>query len=53
MPLESSEQVSAPRGLELETLARLASRAGGDISALCATDFVDPQWRAEPFLYRC
>ncbi|ATH77648.1 hydrolase [Vreelandella venusta] len=51
--LESSEQVSTPRGLELETLARLASRAGGDISALCATDFVDPQWRAEPFLYRC
>ncbi len=53
VPLEVSEQVSTPRGLELETLARLASRAGGDISALCATDFVDPQWRTEPFLYRC
>jgi len=39
--------------VHLATLARLAARAGGDVSALCASDYVEPQWRAEPFLYRC
>ncbi|WP_422102791.1 metal-dependent hydrolase [Vreelandella sp.] len=53
VPVETSEEVRSARGLHLATLARLAARAGGDISALCASDYIEPQWRVEPFLYRC
>ncbi|PCF96812.1 metal-dependent hydrolase [Vreelandella nigrificans] len=52
-PVEISEQIETTRDLRLETLSRLAARATGDISALCASDFIEPRWRAEPFLYRC
>ncbi len=53
VPVAVSEEVDSPRGLHMATLARLAARAGGDVLALCASDYVEPQWRAEPFLYRC
>ncbi|MFC7369676.1 MULTISPECIES: metal-dependent hydrolase [Vreelandella] len=52
-PVETSEQLEASRDLRLETLSRLAARATGDTTALCASDFIESQWRAEPFLYRC
>nr|WP_298059629.1 metal-dependent hydrolase [uncultured Halomonas sp.] len=52
-PVETSEQLETSRNLRLETLSRLASRAAGDTSALCASDFVAPEWRAERVVYRC
>lgn len=52
-PVETSEQLETSRDLRMETLSRLASRAAGDVTALCASDFIEPQWRAEPFLYHC
>lgn len=52
-PLAVSEQVESTRGIQLETLSRLASRATGNTSALCASDFVPPEWRAERIVYRC
>ncbi|MFB9866632.1 metal-dependent hydrolase [Vreelandella sulfidaeris] len=53
VPLAVSEQVQTTRGLHLETLSRLAARAAGDTSALCASDYVAQQWRAERVVYRC
>lgn len=52
-PVETSEQIDNSQDLRLETLSRLAARATGDTTALCASDFIESQWRAEPFLYRC
>ena len=52
-PLAVSEQLSSTRGIQLETLSRLAARAAGNTSALCASDFVAHEWRAERFVYRC
>lgn len=53
IPVDVSEQVEAARGLQLDTLSRLASRASGNVTALCASDFVSPHWRVKPFQYRC
>ncbi|MGO3058590.1 MAG: metal-dependent hydrolase [Halomonas sp.] len=53
IPVASSEGVVATNGLSLATLSRLAARASGNVSALCASDFVASHWRAERFLYRC
>lgn len=52
-PLETSEGVYSPRGIRIETLARLAARAVGNTAALCASDFVQQEWRAEDTLNRC
>ncbi|MBT2773468.1 metal-dependent hydrolase [Halomonas sp. ISL-60] len=52
-PLAVSEQVESTRAIQMETLSRLASRATGNTSALCASDFVPPEWRAEHVVYRC
>lgn len=52
-PLAVSEQLSSNRGIQLETLSRLAERAIGNTSALCASDFVAHEWRTERFVYRC
>lgn len=52
-PVETSEQLETSRDLRLETLSRLASRATGDITALCASDFVAPEWRGKQVVYRC
>lgn len=48
-----SEQISSSRGLESQTLLRLAARAAGNTSALCASDFVAPTWQAERAFKRC
>lgn len=53
VPLAVSEQVQSTRGIHIETLSRLAARAAGNISALCASDFVAQQWRAESVIYHC
>jgi len=53
VPLAVSEQVQNTRGIHIETLSRLAARAAGNTSALCASDFVAQQWRAERVIYRC
>ncbi|WP_249976832.1 metal-dependent hydrolase [Vreelandella olivaria] len=53
VPVETSELIGNTRELRLSTLSSLAARATGDMLALCARDFVPPQWRVEPFLYRC
>jgi inner membrane protein len=53
VPLAVSEQVQSMRELQMETLSRLASRAAGNTSALCASDFVAPEWRAEGDVDRC
>lgn len=52
-PLTVSEQVQSTRGIHMTTLSRLAARAAGKTSALCASDFVAQQWRAERIVYRC
>lgn len=52
-PVEISEEVDTSRGLRFATLSRLAVRATGNVNALCASDFIEPHWRVEPFLYRC
>ena len=52
-PLAASEALPSTRNLRIETLARLAARASGDISALCASDFVEEEWRAERTIYHC
>ncbi|AIA74963.1 hydrolase [Halomonas campaniensis] len=52
-PVEISEEVDTSRGLRFATLSRLAVRATGNVTALCASDFIEPHWRVEPFLYRC
>ncbi|TVP52214.1 MAG: metal-dependent hydrolase [Halomonas sp.] len=52
-PLETTEEVDSPRDIRIETLARLAARAAGDTAALCASDFVQQEWRAEETLNRC
>ncbi|NVF13420.1 metal-dependent hydrolase [Vreelandella maris] len=53
VPLAVSEQVESSRGLHMTTLSRLAARAAGNTSALCASDFVAQEWRAERVIYRC
>ncbi|RUR39541.1 metal-dependent hydrolase [Vreelandella populi] len=53
VPVARSEAVEAPRGISLATLSRLAERATGDVTALCASDFVASHWRVERFVYRC
>jgi len=53
VPLAVSEQVESTRGLNMATLSRLAARAAGNTSALCASDFVAQEWRAERVVYRC
>jgi len=45
--------VESSRGIQMTTLSRLAARAAGNTSALCARDFVAQQWRAERVIYRC
>ncbi|WGI25952.1 metal-dependent hydrolase [Halomonas alkaliantarctica] len=52
-PLAVSEQLESTRGIQMETLSRLAARAAGNTSALCASDFVAHEWRAERVIYRC
>lgn len=52
-PVDISEELDTSRGLQLTTLSRLAARATGNVTALCASDFIEPQWRAAPFLYHC
>ncbi|HSP31595.1 MAG TPA: metal-dependent hydrolase [Halomonas sp.] len=52
-PLAVSEQVESTRGIHMATLSRLAARAAGNTSALCASDFVEEKWRAERVVYRC
>ncbi|ASK19954.1 MULTISPECIES: metal-dependent hydrolase [unclassified Halomonas] len=52
-PADISEQLETSREPRLEILSRLAARAIGDNTALCASDFIEAQWRAEPSLYRC
>ncbi|MGY2460987.1 metal-dependent hydrolase [Vreelandella sulfidaeris] len=53
VPLAVSEQVQSSRSIHMTTLSRLAARAAGNTSALCASDFVEQQWRAEHIGYRC
>ena len=53
VPVARSEAVEAPREISLATLSRLAERAMGDVTALCASDFVASHWRVERFVYRC
>ncbi|OJA06705.1 metal-dependent hydrolase [Halomonas sp. QHL1] len=53
VPLAVSEQLESTRGIQMETLSRLAARATGNTSALCASDFVAQEWRAERVVYRC
>lgn len=53
VPVDVSEQVITARGLQLDTLSRLVERASGNVTALCATDFVAPEWRVDPFQYHC
>ncbi|NYS77080.1 MULTISPECIES: metal-dependent hydrolase [Halomonadaceae] len=53
VPLAVSEQVESSRGIQMTTLSRLAARAAGNTSALCASDFVTQEWRAERVIYRC
>ncbi|EHJ93756.1 metal-dependent hydrolase [Vreelandella boliviensis] len=52
-PLAVSEQLESSRDIQMETLSRLAARAAGNTSALCASDFVAQEWRAEGVVYRC
>ncbi|MEA2118659.1 metal-dependent hydrolase [Halovibrio sp. HP20-50] len=52
-PLAVSEQVESTRSVQMETLSRLAARAAGNISALCASDFVAQEWLIERIVYRC
>ncbi|WP_447554110.1 metal-dependent hydrolase [Vreelandella sp. EE22] len=52
-PVDTSEQRPTERGLSLEALARLVSRAAGNKSALCASDFITPEWRAADTAYPC
>lgn len=52
-PVAVSEELTSPRDLRIETLARLAARATGDKAALCASDFVAPEWIAEGTFNRC
>lgn len=51
--LAVSEQVESSRGIHWQTLARLAERAAGNTSALCASDFVAQKWRAERVVQGC
>ncbi|MBZ5487075.1 metal-dependent hydrolase [Halomonas aquamarina] len=53
VPVATSEAVESPRGISLATLSRLAERATGNVTALCASDFVASHWRVERFSYRC
>lgn len=53
VPLAVSEQVESSSGIQMTTLSRLAARAAGNSSALCASDFVAQEWRAERVIYRC
>ncbi|PRY63045.1 inner membrane protein [Vreelandella songnenensis] len=53
VPVATSEAVESPRGISLATLSRLAERATGNVTALCASDFVASHWRVERFTYRC
>ncbi|MCS2610754.1 metal-dependent hydrolase [Halomonas dongshanensis] len=53
LPADVTDQISAPRGLSLETLSRLTSRALGDPSAMCISDFVAREWRTEPLVEVC
>lgn len=52
-PVASSEQIDTSHSVRLDTLARLAARAAGDVTALCASDFVEPKWHAAPRLSPC
>jgi len=51
--VDTSQAVDNPRDIRIETLARLAARAKGDNAALCASDFVAPEWIAEGTFNRC
>lgn len=53
VPLAVSEQLESTRDIQIETLSRLAARAAGNTSALCASDFEAQEWRAERVVYRC
>ncbi|MGP9498934.1 MULTISPECIES: metal-dependent hydrolase [unclassified Halomonas] len=53
IPVDVSEQIESARGLQLNMLSRLAARAAGDTMALCASDFISPDWRADPLQYHC
>lgn len=53
VPLAVSEQLESTRGIQMQTLSRLAARAAGNTSALCASDFEAHEWRAERVVYRC
>lgn len=53
VPLAVSGQLESTRGIQIETLSRLAARATGNTSALCASDFEAHEWRAERVVYRC
>ncbi|WAM52587.1 metal-dependent hydrolase [Vreelandella venusta] len=52
-PSDISKQLDISQEPGLEILSRLAARAMGDSTSLCASDFIEAQWRAEPSLYRC
>ncbi|RUR31495.1 metal-dependent hydrolase [Vreelandella andesensis] len=52
-PVDISEELDTSRSLQFTTLSRLAARATGNVAALCASDFIESHWRAEPFQYRC
>ncbi|MFG6668324.1 metal-dependent hydrolase [Halomonas sp. HNIBRBA4712] len=52
-PVAESEQRPTERGLSGRTLSRLVARAMGDEDALCASDFIAPEWRLEGETYAC